>query len=87
MPLPFPFIPSTMDGFASLGTSTTNMSEHLTDIVSDPSLDPGTFRQVPQGPPSILDEVRTNSSSPDVPAYPFNAQVDAIHAKARFLVG
>ena len=73
-------------GFAPLATPTTNMSGHSANIASNPSLDPGSFRQVPQGSPPVLDEDEawTNSPSPEIPAYSFNAQADA---KASFLVG
>ena len=87
MALLFPLIPSIMDGrtyrFAPLTTQTTSMSGHLADIASNPSLDPGSFRQVPQGSLPVLDGVWTNSPSPEISEYPFN-QADA---KARFLVG
>ena len=91
MALLFPLIPSIMDGrtyrFASLttpgSTPTTSMSGHSADIASNPSLDPGSFRQVPQGSPPVLDGVWTNSPSPEITEYPFNRA----DAKARFLVG
>lgn len=69
--------------FASLRIPTTNMSGHLANIASNPSLDQGTFRQLPQLPPPVLDEVPINSWSPDIYAHTINAQVDA---KARLLV-
>jgi hypothetical protein len=71
-------------GFAYLGTPMTNISGHSVDIAPNPSLDLGTFRHVLQGPSPVIDEVRTNFWSPDIPAHTVNAQVDA---KARLLVG
>lgn len=45
-------------------TSTTNMSGYSANTTSNLSLDPGLFRQVPQGAPSVIGKVRRDFRPP-----------------------